>query len=223
MQCINSLVEKTLPYKKQTLHSTIKSNIINATNKNNKNANYTSITDESIAKDTYSVEEEEENSDDTIKANHQSKRNKTKEDKSKDVNIQESSHPISSEQDIPDVSVNETLQKSYENDLEGVINLIRTCFHANDSFIGVSSHPIVIGQIPLLILRFNNKTYADALHNTFNDILKVTFYHFDEETINQQISNYLEKINKRTIKLVDIEANLPTETIINISKTLMDL
>ncbi|GBC10712.1 hypothetical protein RclHR1_09850001 [Rhizophagus clarus] len=106
--------------------------------------------------------------------------------------------------------------KSYKNDLKGVINLIRTCFHTNDSFIGVSSCPVVIGQFPLLILRFNNKTYADALHNTFNDALKVMFFKFDKETVNQQIANYLEKIDKRTIKLVDIEANFPTETIINV-------
>ncbi|GBB96055.1 hypothetical protein RclHR1_26730002 [Rhizophagus clarus] len=105
--------------------------------------------------------------------------------------------------------------KSYENDLKDVINLIKTCFHAN---IGVSSCRVVIGQIPLLILRFNNKTYANALHNTFNDALKVTFYKFDEETVNQQIANYLEKIDKKTIKLIDIEANFPTETIINIFK-----
>ncbi|GES92282.1 hypothetical protein RCL_jg28627.t1 [Rhizophagus clarus] len=263
MQRTNSPVEKTLPYKKRTLRSTTKSEIINVTNKTKKSDNYTSVTDESIAKDTYSVEEEGENSDDTIKPNRQNKRNKTKEDQSKDVNMQESIHPISSELDAPDVSVNETLQilhketsnpnqqsqqnlndsihcpnnnttssptdegqsrdqgkipnatnketqdqqqtnpnkdtimldtnddftsyggqvnhtvftflksfKTYENNLEGVINLIRTCFHANDSFIGVSSRPIVIGQVPLIILRFNNKSYADALHNTFNDTLK---------------------------------------------------
>ncbi|GES88026.1 hypothetical protein GLOIN_2v149054 [Rhizophagus clarus] len=309
MQRTNSPVEKTLPYKKRTLRSTTKSEIINATTKNKKSDNYTSITDESIAKDTYSIEEEGENSDDTIKPNRQNKRNKTKEDNSKDVNMQETSHPISSEQDVPDVSVNETLQilhketsnssqpsqhtlndsihspnnnttsspanegqsrdqgnsqdsmnketqdqhnintnkdtimldtndefttyggqhnyavftflksfKSYKNDPEGVINLIRTCFHANDSFIGVSSRPVIIGQIPLLILRFNNKTYADALHNTFNDKLKVTFYKFDEETVNLQIANYLENIDKKTIKLVDIEANFPTETIITVFK-----
>ncbi|GES74973.1 hypothetical protein RCL_jg13041.t1 [Rhizophagus clarus] len=270
--------EVIVAYKKRTLRSTTKSEIINATNKNKKSDNYTSVTDESIAKDTYSIEEEGENSDDTIKPNCQNKRNKTKEDKSKDVNMQESSHSISSEQDVPDISVNETLQilhketlnsgqpsqhtlndsiyspnnnitsspaskgqsrdqgnfqnsmnketqdqhnintnkdtimlntndefttyggqhnyavftflksfKSYENDLEGVINLIRTCFHANDSFIGILSCPVVIRQIPLLILRFNNKTYADALHNTFNDALKVTFYKFDKETVNQVI------------------------------------
>ncbi|GBB94751.1 hypothetical protein RclHR1_24080002 [Rhizophagus clarus] len=108
--------------------------------------------------------------------------------------------------------------KSYENDLEGVINLIRTCFHANDLFIGISSRPVIIGQIPLLILRFNNKIYADVLHNTFNDTLKVTFYKFDKKTVNQQIANYLVKIDKRTIKLVDIEANFSTETIINVFK-----
>ncbi|GBB91440.1 hypothetical protein RclHR1_18750002 [Rhizophagus clarus] len=309
MQCTNSPVEKTLAHKKRTLRSTTKSEIINATNKNKKSDIYTNVTDESIAKDTYSIEEEGENSDDTIKPNRQNKRNKTKEDNSKDVNMQETSHPISSEQDVPDVSVNETLQilhketsnssqpsqhtlndsihspnnnttssptnegqsrdqgnsqdsmnketqdqhnintnkdtimldtndefttyggqhnyavftflksfKSYKNDPEGVINLIRTCFHANDSFIGVSSRPVIIGQIPLLILRFNNKTYADALHNTFNDKLKVTFYKFDEETVNLQIANYLENIDKKTIKLVDIEANFPTETIITVFK-----
>ncbi|GBB96054.1 hypothetical protein RclHR1_26730001 [Rhizophagus clarus] len=110
MQCTNSPVEKTLPYKKQTLCSTTKSEIINATNKNKKTVTYNSITDKSIAKDTYSVNEEEENSDDTIKANCQNKCNKTKEDKSKDINMQESSHPISSKQDVSNVLVNETLQ-----------------------------------------------------------------------------------------------------------------
>ncbi|GES85222.1 hypothetical protein GLOIN_2v1836325 [Rhizophagus clarus] len=307
MQRTNSPVEKSVPYKKRTLRSTTKSDIINATNKTKKSDNYTSITDESIAKDTYSLDEEDENSDDTIKPNRQNKRNKTKDDQSKDVNMQESSHPISSEQDVPEVTVNETLQilhketvdssqpiqqtlndsihspnnnttsppndegqsrdqgkipnatnketqdqqqtnpnkdtimldtnddftsyggqanhtvftflnsfKAYDNNLEGVINLIRTYFHSNDSFIGVSSRPIVIGQIPLIILRFNNKSYADALHNTFNDTLKVTFYKFDEETVNKEITKYLEKIDRRTIKLVDIEANFPTDTVIEV-------
>ncbi|GBB94206.1 hypothetical protein RclHR1_02310012 [Rhizophagus clarus] len=307
MQRTNSLVEKSVPYKKRTLRSTTKSEIINVTNKAKKIDNYISVTDASIAKDTYSVDEEDENSDDTIKPNRQNKRNKTKEDQSKDVNMQESSHPISLEQDVPEVSVNETLQilhketsnpnppiqqtlndsihspnnnttsppnnegqshdqgkipnatnketqdqqqtnpnkdtimldtnddftsyggqanhtvftflnsfKTYDNNLEGVINLIRTYFHSNDSFIGVSARPIVIGQIPLIILRFNNKSYADALHNTFNDTLKVTFYKFDEETVNKEITKYLEKIDKRTIKLVDIEVNFPTDTIIEV-------
>ncbi|GES87257.1 hypothetical protein RCL_jg22134.t1 [Rhizophagus clarus] len=110
MQCINSPVEKSVPYKKWTLRSITKSEIINVTNKAKKSDNSISVTDVSIAKDTYSVDEEDENSDDTIKPNCQNKRNKTKEDQSKDVNMQESSHPISSEQDVPEVSVNETLQ-----------------------------------------------------------------------------------------------------------------
>ncbi|GES87827.1 hypothetical protein RCL_jg11277.t1 [Rhizophagus clarus] len=307
MQRTNSPVEKSVPYKKRTLRSTTKSEIINTTNKTKKSDNYTSITDESIAKDTYSLEEEGENSDDTIKPNRQNKCNKTKDDQSKDVNMQESTHPISSEQDVPEVTVNETLQilhketadsrqpipqtlndsvhspnnnttsppndesqsrdqgkipnatnkeiqdqqqtnpnkdtimldtnddftsyggqanhtvftflnsfKTYDNNLEGIINVIRTYFHSNDSFIGVSSRPIVIGQIPLIILRFNNKSYADALHNTFNDTLKVTFYKFDEETANKEITKYLEKIDRRTIKLVDIEVNFPTDTVIEV-------
>ncbi|GES99790.1 hypothetical protein GLOIN_2v1788342 [Rhizophagus clarus] len=250
MQRTNSPAEKSVPYKKRTLRSTTKSDIINATNKTKKSDNYTSITDESIAKDTYSLDEEDENSDDTIKPNRQNKRNKTKDDQSKDVNMQESSHPISLEQDVPEVTVNETLQilhketvdssqpiqqtlndsihspnnnttsppndEAYDNNLEGVINLIRTYFHSNDSFIGVSSRPIVIGQIPLIILRFNNKSYADALHNTFNDTLKVMFYKFDEETVNKEITKYLEKIDRRTIKLVDIEANFLTDTVIEV-------
>ncbi|GBC06813.1 hypothetical protein RclHR1_07060006 [Rhizophagus clarus] len=110
MQRTNSPVEKSVPYKKRTLRSTTKSEIINTTNKTKKSDNYTSITDESIAKDTYSLEEEGENSDDTINTNRQNKCNKTKDDQSKDVNMQESTHPISSEQDVPEVTVNETLQ-----------------------------------------------------------------------------------------------------------------
>ncbi|GBB92983.1 hypothetical protein RclHR1_20950007 [Rhizophagus clarus] len=86
MQRTNSPIEKTSAYKKRTLRSTTKSEIINATNKNKKSDNYTSVTDESIVKNTYSLEEEGENSDDTIKPNRQNKRNKTKKDKSMDVN-----------------------------------------------------------------------------------------------------------------------------------------
>ncbi|GET03646.1 hypothetical protein GLOIN_2v1481061 [Rhizophagus clarus] len=281
MQRTNSPVEKSVPYKKRTLRSTTKSEIINVTNKAKKSDNYISVTDASIAKDTYSVDEEGENSDDTIKPNRQNKRNKTKEDQSKDVNMQESTHRISSEQDVPEVTVNETLQilhketanssqpipqtlndsihspnnnttsppydegqsrdqgkisnatnketqdQQQTNSNKDTIMLntlplmedkqtIQTYFHSNDSFIGVSSRPIVIGQIPLIILRFNNKSYADALHNTFNDTLKVTFYKFDKETVNKEITKYLEKIDRRTIKLVDIEVNFPTDTVIEV-------
>ncbi|GBC10547.1 hypothetical protein RclHR1_09700006 [Rhizophagus clarus] len=281
MQRTNSPVEKSVPYKKRTLRSTTKSEIINVTNKAKKSDNYISVTDASIAKDTYSVDEEGENSDDTIKPNRQNKRNKTKEDQSKDVNMQESTHRISSEQDVPEVTVNETLQilhketanssqpipqtlndsihspnnnttsppydegqsrdqgkisnatnketqdQQQTNSNKDTIMLntlplmedkqtIQTYFHSNDSFIGVSSRSIVIRQIPLIILRFNNKSYADALHNTFNDTLKVTFYKFDKETVNKEITKYLEKIDRRTIKLVDIEVNFPTDTVIEV-------
>ncbi|GES74627.1 hypothetical protein RCL_jg10202.t1 [Rhizophagus clarus] len=147
MQRINSPVEKSVPYKKWTLRSTTKSEIINVTNKTKKSDNYTSVTDESIAKDTYSVEEEGENSDDTIKSNHQNKRNKTKEDQSKDVNMQESIHPISLEQDFPEVSVNETLQilhKETSNSNQPIQQTLNDSIHSSNN--NTTSSPNDEGQ-----------------------------------------------------------------------------
>ncbi|GET02217.1 hypothetical protein GLOIN_2v1788342 [Rhizophagus clarus] len=254
MQRTNSPVEKTLPYKKRTLRSTTKSEIINVTNKTKKSDNYTSVTDESIAKDTYSVEEEGENSDDTIKPNCQNKRNKTKEDQSKDVNMQESTHPISSEQDVFEVSVNETLQilhKETSNSNQPIQQMLNDSMHRPNN--NTTSSPNNEGQshdqgkIPYatnkktedqqqtnpnkdtIMLDTNDDftSYGGQVNHTVFTFLKsfkayennlegVTFYKFDEETVNQEIAKHLEKIDKRTIKLVDIEANFPTDTIIKV-------
>jgi hypothetical protein len=101
------------------------------------------------------------------------------------------------------------------HDEEYVKYQIRTSFSSYETFAGIFNIS-TIGNIPIVIIKFSNEVDRNALHKVTNNELKVTFYNYDNETINEIIGKELLKLENKSIKLIDVPISLESQYIIEI-------
>jgi hypothetical protein len=93
---------------------------------------------------------------------------------------------------------------------------IRTSFSSYDTFAGILNIT-AIGNIPIVIIKFSNEVDRNALNRVTNNELKVTFYNYEQEIIDEIIAHELLKLENKSIKLIDVPlVSLETQYIIEI-------
>jgi hypothetical protein len=109
------------------------------------------------------------------------------------------------------------LLNSFQNhhDEEYVKYQIRTTFSFYETFAGILNISI-IGNILIIIIKFSNEIDRNALNKVTNNKLKVTFYNYEQDNIDEVIGEELLKIENKSIKLIDIPLSLETQYIIEI-------
>jgi hypothetical protein len=109
------------------------------------------------------------------------------------------------------------LLNNFQNyhDEEYVKYQIRTSFSSYETFAGIFNIS-AIGNIPIVIIKFSNKVDRNALHKVTNNELKVTFYNYENETVNEIIGKELLKLENKSIKLIDVPMSLESQYIIEI-------
>jgi hypothetical protein len=109
------------------------------------------------------------------------------------------------------------LLNNFQNyhDKEYVKYQIRTSFSSYDTFAGILNIT-AIGNIPIVIIKFSNEIDRNALHKVTNNELKVTFYNYEQDTIDEIIGYELLKLENKSIKLIDVPLSLETQYIIEI-------
>jgi hypothetical protein len=101
------------------------------------------------------------------------------------------------------------------HDEEYVKYQIRTSFSSYDTFAGILNIT-AIGNIPIVIIKFSNEVDRNALNKVTNNELKVTFYNYEQEIVDEIIGYELLKLESKSIKLIDILLLL--ETLLSIKK-----
>jgi hypothetical protein len=109
------------------------------------------------------------------------------------------------------------LLNNFQNyhDEEYVKYQIRTSFSSYESFAGILNIT-AIGNIPIVILKFSNEVDRNALNRVTNNELKVTFYNYDQELVDEIIAYELLKLENKSIKLIDVPLSLETQYVIEI-------
>jgi hypothetical protein len=109
------------------------------------------------------------------------------------------------------------LLNNFQNyhDEEYVKYQIRTSFSSYETFARIFNIS-AIGNIPIVIIKFSNEVDRNALHKVTNNELKVTFYNYENETVNEIIGKELLKLEHKSIKLIDVPMSLESQYIIEI-------
>jgi hypothetical protein len=109
------------------------------------------------------------------------------------------------------------LLNNFQNyhDEEYVKYQIRMSFSSYDTFAGILNIT-AIGNIPIVIIKFSNEVDRNALNKVTNNELKVTFYNYEQELIDEIIAQELLKLENKSIKLIYVSLSLETQYIVEI-------